>query len=99
MAGRRRETDKLRPLLEAASFVLVIQVDACLVRERDDWGVTARLRDAREDFSRRHWVYAATIFRLDARGRTPSSRSTAPDEKDGGIFSSPTRLDTCLHAT
>jgi hypothetical protein len=39
-------------------------------RERDRWGQTQALREAGEDFSRWHWVYTATIFRLNQRVQT-----------------------------
>jgi hypothetical protein len=72
--GRWRVTKKLREELGPAPFVLVIEMDAWLVRERDRWGETEALREAGEDFSRWHWVYTATIFRLDQRVQTQPGR-------------------------
>ena len=55
-------------------FTLVIEIDAWHIRERDQWGRTKRLRKAGEAITRWHWVYTATIFRLDQRGTTLSGR-------------------------
>ena len=48
-------------------FTLVIQIDAWNIRERDHWKQTQAKRQRGEDFSRWHWVYTATCFRLDQR--------------------------------
>jgi hypothetical protein len=48
-------------------FTLVIQIDACNVRERDHWGETEKLRRQNVEFDRWHWVYTATCFRLSHR--------------------------------
>lgn len=53
---------------------LVIEIDAWNIRERDNWGKTQALLKAGEDTKRWHWVYTATIFRLDQRGTTESGR-------------------------
>ena len=53
---------------------LVIEIDAWNIRERDDWGLSERLRRRGEEPNRWHWVYTATIFRLDQRGKTQSGR-------------------------
>jgi hypothetical protein len=53
---------------------LVIEVDAWNIRERDDWGLSERLRRGGQEPNRWHWVYTATIFRLDQRGKTQSGR-------------------------
>jgi hypothetical protein len=60
-------------------FTLVIEIDAWNIRERDDWGRTqaARLealRQNKEVPSKWHWVYVATVFRLDHRGETAGGR-------------------------
>ena len=55
-------------------FTLVIEVDAWHIRERDEWGQTEKLRNDGETITRWHWVYTATIFRLDQRGTTISGR-------------------------
>jgi predicted membrane protein len=48
-------------------FTLVIQIDAWNIRERDHWNQTQAMREKGEDFSRWHWVYTGTCFRLDQR--------------------------------
>jgi hypothetical protein len=55
-------------------YTLVLEIDAWNIRERDAWGQTRRLQQKGEEFSRWHWVYTATIFRLDQRGKTASGR-------------------------
>lgn len=64
---------------ESAPFTLVIEIDAWNIRERDDWG---RTEQARQEAlaqhlpapSKWHWVYVATVFRLDHRGLTAGGR-------------------------
>ena len=56
-------------------FVLVIEIDAWDIRERDDWGKTKELRRAGKKPERWHWVYMATVFRLDHRGQTAGQRA------------------------
>ncbi len=58
-----------------APFTLVIQIDAWNIRERDEWGNTQTLRQQGQDLKRWHWVYLATVFRLDHRGRTAGDRA------------------------
>lgn len=58
---------------------MVIEIDAWNIRERDRWGETEKLRDAGEDVGRWHWVYTATVFRLDQRGTTQSGRQIIAD--------------------
>ena len=55
-------------------FTLVIEMDAWNIRERDEWGRTEELRKKNVQFSRWHWVYVGTIFRLDQRGLTAGKR-------------------------
>jgi hypothetical protein len=55
-------------------FVLIIQLDAWNIRERNDWGQTKALRQQGKEPERWHWVYTATVFRLDQRGHTASQR-------------------------
>ena len=57
------------------AFTLIIEIDAWNIRERDDWGRTAKLRRKGQEPERWHWVYTATIFRLDQRGQTHGGRS------------------------
>jgi len=56
-------------------FTLVIEIDAWNIRERDDWGQTKALRQQGQKVERWHWVYMATVFRLDHRGQTAGQRS------------------------
>ena len=53
---------------------LVIEIDAWNIRERDNWGKTKALLKDGKDLERWHWVYTATVFRLDQRGTTESDR-------------------------
>jgi hypothetical protein len=57
-----------------APFTLVIEIDAWNIRERDDWGQTKALRQQGKKTERWHWVYMATVFRLDHRGQTAGER-------------------------
>lgn len=58
-----------------APFTLVIQIDAWNIRERDEWGNTRTLRQQGQELKRWHWVYLATVFRLDHRGQTAGNRA------------------------
>ena len=58
---------------------MVIEIDAWNIRERDNWGKTQALIKAGEDLERWHWVYTATVFRLDQRGTTESGRPVIAD--------------------
>jgi len=60
--------------LASSPFTLVIEIDAWNIRERDEWGRTAALRQVGQEPGRWHWVYTGTIFRLDQRGTTASGR-------------------------
>jgi hypothetical protein len=53
----------------------VIEIDAWNIRERDDWGQTKTLRAQGQQLSRWHWVYLATVFRLDHRGQSAGQRA------------------------
>jgi len=55
-------------------YQMIIQMDAWNIRERDDWGRSQKLRQAGQEPERWHWVYTATCFRLDHRGKTASGR-------------------------
>jgi len=55
-------------------YQMIIQMDAWNIRERDDWGQTAALRQAGQEPERWHWVYTGTCFRLDQRGKTAGGR-------------------------
>jgi hypothetical protein len=56
-------------------FTLVIEIDAWNIRERDDWGNTDALRAQGKKPERWHWVYLATVFRLNHRGQTAGQRA------------------------
>ena len=58
---------------------LVIQIDAWNIRERDHWGKTEAKRQAGEEPERWHWVYTATVFRLDQRSTKESGRPVIAD--------------------
>ncbi len=60
--------------LPDGAFTLVVEIDAWNVRERDAWGLTRQLAAKGEKPERWHWVYTATVFRLDQRGTTASGR-------------------------
>jgi hypothetical protein len=55
-------------------FTLIIEIDAWNIRERDQWGQTRQLRRQGQEPERWHWVYTATVFRLDQRGQTHGGR-------------------------
>jgi hypothetical protein len=73
--GVARLADQAKPTLPESPFTLVIEMDAFLIRERDQWGRTQALRRKGQEVSRWHWVYTGTCFRLDQRGRTASGRA------------------------
>lgn len=56
-------------------FVLIIEMDAWNIRERDEWGETEARRAGGEEPSRWHWVYGGTCFRLSQRVQTEGGRS------------------------
>ena len=56
-------------------FTLVIELDAWNIRERDDWGQSARVRAAGREPQRWHWAYGGTCFRLDQRVEGESGRA------------------------
>jgi len=60
---------------EPAEFVLIIMIDAWMVRERDDWGHTEALLKEGIQPQRWHEVKSARIFRLDQRAQTQSGRA------------------------
>jgi hypothetical protein len=61
--------------LPTQPFTLVIEIDAWIIRERDDWGQTQALREQGKEPERYHWVYMGTVFRLDQRGQTAGQRA------------------------
>jgi hypothetical protein len=60
---------------QRAPFTLVIEIDAWNIRERDFWGQTEELRQQGQELKRWHWVYLATVFRLEHRGETEGQRA------------------------
>jgi hypothetical protein len=74
--GSQQELDlRLGQALEP--FILVIELDAWNIRERNeqDWGHTEELRQAGQEPEWWHWVYGGTCFRLSQRVQTPGGRS------------------------
>jgi hypothetical protein len=69
----RSATSQLGP------FTLIIEIDAWNIRERDDWGKTKKLRAQGKQPERWHWVFTATVFRLDQRGHTQGGRRVISD--------------------
>lgn len=72
--GRWDVTQEVRKEWGKQRFSLVIQIDAWNIRERDGWGRTQELTGQGEAPGRWHWVYGATVFRLEDRGQTQSGR-------------------------
>jgi hypothetical protein len=68
-----RGAEQMLPLPEQL-FTLIIELDAWNIRERDDWGQTARRRAAGLEPQRWHWVYGGTCFRLDQRVESDRGR-------------------------
>lgn len=69
----RSATSQLGP------FTLIIEIDAWNIRERDHWGKTKKLRRQGKQPERWHWVFTATVFRLDQRGQTEGGRRVISD--------------------
>ncbi len=67
----------LQPMLPGAEapFTLVMELDAWNIRERDDWGQSARQRAAGQEPQRWHWAYGGTCFRLDQRVESQGGRA------------------------
>ena len=63
-----------QPELVLEPYQMIIELDAWNIRERDQWGQTACLRQKGEEPERWHWVYTGTCFRLDHRGETQGGR-------------------------
>lgn len=58
---------------------MVIEIDAWNIRERDNWGKTQHLIKTGQKIERWHWVYTATVFRLDQRATTETGRPMIAD--------------------
>lgn len=67
-------TDQRQLELTLEPYQMILQLDAWHIRERDDWGQSARLRRQGTEPERWHWVYTGTVFRLDHRGQTAGGR-------------------------
>jgi len=67
-------SQQMLPLPEEP-FTLVIELDAWNIRERDEWGQSARQRAAGQEPQRWHWVYGGTCFRLDQRVQSDGGRA------------------------
>jgi hypothetical protein len=74
VAALARRAPKLPP-----HSTLVIEGDAWNIRERDHWGQTEARRKNGEQPERWHWVYTATVFRLDQRATKQSGRPIIAD--------------------
>jgi hypothetical protein len=72
--GRSQQDPDLQMNLALEPFTLVLEVDAWNIRERDDWGQSAALRQKGQEPGRWHWVYGGTCFRLSHRTRTDGGR-------------------------
>ena len=78
----------------AQPFTLIIEIDAWNIRERDDWGQTKALREQNKKPERWHWVYMATVFRLDHRGQTAGARALISQR---GYVATRLGLDPLMH--
>jgi hypothetical protein len=74
VGGAAQQIEPRQPGQLAEPFTLVIELDAWNIRERDDWGQSAKRRAAGQEPQRWHWVYGGTCFRLSQRVRTTSNR-------------------------
>jgi hypothetical protein len=70
--GRGKKT--VHPELVLEPHQMIIEMDAWMIRERDDWGKSGSLRKEGKEPERWHWVYTGTCFRLDQRGKTAGGR-------------------------
>jgi hypothetical protein len=71
---RPAATQKPQLELTLEPYQMIIQMDAWNIRERDGWGHSAAMRRRGQEPERWHWVYTATVFRLDQRGQTAGGR-------------------------
>lgn len=72
-----RQAEGLKQMLPLPPqpFTLVIELDAWNIRERDQWGQSAKMRAVGREPQRWHWVYGGTCFRLDQRVETAGGRA------------------------
>jgi hypothetical protein len=75
--GTEPPRPELRLKGSAEPFLLVIELDAWNIRERneEDWGRTEELRKRGQEPDWWHWVYGGTCFRLSQRVQTAGGRS------------------------
>ena len=76
-AGAEQQVSELRLAGPVEPFLLVIELDAWDIRERNDeeWGRTEELRKKGQEPDWWHWVYGGTCFRLSQRVKTAGGRS------------------------
>ena len=76
-AGAEQQVPELRLAGPVAPFLLVIELDAWDIRERNEeqWGRTQELRKQGQEPDWWHWVYGGTCFRLSQRVKTAGGRS------------------------
>jgi hypothetical protein len=76
-AGVEQQVPEVRQKAASEPFILVIELDAWNIRERNDeqWGQTEPLRKAGQEPEWWHWVYGGTCFRLSQRVKTAGGRS------------------------
>lgn len=74
--GRAQQDSDLQLKLALEPFTLVIELDAWNIRERDQWGQSAALRQQGKEPLRWHWVYGGTCFRLSQRVQSAGGRSS-----------------------
>src|SRR6266487_3954999 len=76
-AGVQQQVPEVRQKAASEPFILVIELDAWNIRERNDeqWGQTEPLRKAGQEPEWWHWVYGGTCFRLSQRVKTAGGRS------------------------
>jgi hypothetical protein len=75
--GTKQQVPELRVPGAEEPFLLVIELDAWNIRERNekDWGQTEKLRKEGQEPEWWHWVYGGTCFRLSQRVQTAGGRS------------------------
>jgi hypothetical protein len=75
--GVEQQVPEVRQKAASEPFILVIELDAWNIRERNDeqWGQTEALRKAGQEPEWWHWVYGGTCFRLSQRAKTAGGRS------------------------
>jgi hypothetical protein len=75
----KEAAQKARATVPEQPFVMVIELDAWNIRERDYWGQTEELKNATQEFSRWHWAYTAV-------DKVRTGKISAPPRRDGHLF-------------